>query len=171
MPGACSPEFLHTLTVSGMPPHLLKLKEGMPVMLLRNMDPSNGLAIGTRLIVRAMHWNILDCEVTSGAHAGHRTLLTRINMSPSDDLFPFKWTRRQFPVRPAFTMTISKAQGQSLQRVGAYLPCGVFSHGQLYVAASRVGSPEHIKFLVKAGRKEGLQGVFTKHVVFRELVD
>ena len=60
-------------------------------------------------------------------------------------------------------MTISKAQGQSLQRVGVYLPCSVFSHGQLYVAASRVGSPEHIMFLVKGGRKEGLQRVFTKN--------
>ncbi len=100
MPGACPPEFLNTLTVSGMPPHLLELKEGMPVMLLLNMDPSNGLVYGTRLIVRAMGRYILDCEVTGGAHAGHRTLLPRINMSPSDNLFPFQWTRRQFPLQP-----------------------------------------------------------------------
>ena len=29
---------------------------------------------------------------------------------------------RQFPVRVAFAMTINKAQGQTLQRVGVYLP-------------------------------------------------
>src|SRR5690349_16157904 len=39
--------------------------------------------------------------------------------------------RRQFPVKPAFAMTINKAQGQTLQLVGVYLPDTVFTHGQL----------------------------------------
>ena len=45
-------------------------------------------------------------------------------------------------------MTINKAQGQTLQRVGVYLSEACFSHGQFYVAASRVGLPTHIKFAV-----------------------
>ena len=35
-------------------------------------------------------------------------------------------------------MTINKALGQTLDRVGIYLPQPVFGHGQLYVARSRV---------------------------------
>lgn len=171
MPEDIPAEFLNSLTVSGVPQHRLTLKVGMPVMLMRNMDPAKGLANGTRLIVRGLHGSLLDCEVVGGAHAGNRALLCRITMSPSDELFPFHWTRRQFPVRPAFAMTINKAQGQTLERVGVYLPCAVFAHGQLYVAASRVGAPDRIRFLVKDGHVDGLDGVYTKNVVFNRLIE
>jgi hypothetical protein len=55
-----------------------------------------------------------------------------------------EFQRRQFPVRVAFAMTINKAQDQSFDRVGLILQLEVFSHGQLYVACSRVTSPEGI---------------------------
>ena len=165
------PEHLHTITLSGIPPHRLELKVGMPVMLMRNLDPTGGLANGTRLVIRGMQRSVLDCEVVGGAYAGRRAYLARCNMSPSANDLPFQLSRRQFPVRPAFAMTVNKAQGQTLQRVGVFLLCGVFSHGQLYVAASRIGAPDRIRFLVSDGRKEGLEGVYTKNVVFRELVE
>ena len=47
--------------------------------------------------------------------------------------------RRQFPVRKF------KAQGQTLENVGIFLPEPVFSHSQLYVAFSRSKSFEGIK--------------------------
>jgi len=43
-------------------------------------------------------------------------------------------------------MTINKAQGQTLERVGIYLPEPCFTHGQLYVAASRVGLPDRQRY-------------------------
>lgn len=52
--------------------------------------------------------------------------------------------RRQFPVKPAFAMTINKAQGQTLQLVGVYLPDTVFTHGQLYVALTLFESREYL---------------------------
>ena len=45
-------------------------------------------------------------------------------------------------------MTINKAQGQTLERVGIHLPEPCFTHGQLYVATSLVGLPEHPRFAV-----------------------
>ena len=63
-------------------------------------------------------------------------------------------------------MTINKAQGQTLERVGIYLPEPCFTHGQLYVAASRVGLPEHLRFAVPIDKDTGT--FRTCNVVFRE---
>ncbi|KAI8554974.1 hypothetical protein RHMOL_Rhmol05G0137900 [Rhododendron molle] len=49
-------------------------------------------------------------------------------------------TRRQFPIRLAYAMTINKSQGQSVNFGGIDLRTLVFSHGQLYVALSRCTS-------------------------------
>ncbi|KAI3984755.1 hypothetical protein MKX01_039372 [Papaver californicum] len=57
-------------------------------------------------------------------------------------------TRRQFPVRLAYAMTINKSQGQSVKYVGIDLRTHVFSHGQLYVALSRCTTPNRITVLL-----------------------
>jgi hypothetical protein len=74
--------------------------------------------------------------------------LPRITLGSEDPKLPFKFTRLQYPVRPCFAMTINKAQGQSLERVGVYLPDPVFAHGQLYVADSRVDKPDDLRMLI-----------------------
>ncbi len=35
-------EFLNSINISGLPPHLLKLKVGSVVMLIRNLSKANG---------------------------------------------------------------------------------------------------------------------------------
>ncbi|XP_024976211.1 ATP-dependent DNA helicase PIF1-like [Cynara cardunculus var. scolymus] len=147
-------EFLNSLTVSGLPPHYLRLKIGCPIILLRNIDPSNGLCNGTRLICRGFQQNDIDAEIVVGQHAGKRVFLPRIPLcSSEDDMCPFKLTRKQFPVRLCFVMTINKVQGQTIPVVGVYLPESVFSHGQLYVTLSREISRGNTKVLVKPTKK------------------
>ncbi|XP_078476807.1 uncharacterized protein LOC144737807 [Lampetra planeri] len=63
--------------------------------------------------------------------------------------FPFRLRRKQFPIVPAFAMTINKAQGQTVHNLGLYLPTPCFSHGQLYVALSRVTARSNIKALIE----------------------
>ncbi|KAJ4805065.1 ATP-dependent DNA helicase PIF1 [Rhynchospora pubera] len=143
-------EFLNSLGPNGLPPHILKLKRGCPVILLRNLDPANGLCNGTRLVCRNFQKNVIDAEIATGGHAGKRIFIPRIPLSPpDDDLFPFRFKRKQFPVRLCFAMTINKAQGQTIPNVGVYLPEPVFSHGQLYVALSRGVSRQNTKLLIK----------------------
>ena len=88
-------EFLNSLNPSGLPPHLLRLKIGCPVILLRNIDPPNGLCNGTRLICRGFQRNVIDAEIAIGEHAGKRVFLPRIPLCPSDDdMFHFKLKRK-----------------------------------------------------------------------------
>ncbi|GKE63986.1 ATP-dependent DNA helicase PIF1-like protein [Tanacetum coccineum] len=44
-------EFLNSLNFQGMPPHALYLKKELPIMLIRNVDPSKELCNGTRIII------------------------------------------------------------------------------------------------------------------------
>lgn len=146
-------EFLNSLTPSGMPPHRLLLKVGIPILLLRNLDSSRGLCNGTRLIIRALQPHVIDAEIAVGRHQGSRVFIPRIALSPSETTLPFKLRRRQFPIKLCFAMTINKSQGQTLNQVGLYLPNDVFSHGQLYVALSRVKNSNSIKVLSSNGVK------------------
>ena len=61
-------EFLNTLTPNGLPPHVLKLKIGSPIILLRNIDPAGELYNGTRLVVRGFQRNTIDVEIMVGDH-------------------------------------------------------------------------------------------------------
>ncbi|XP_022873152.1 ATP-dependent DNA helicase PIF1-like [Olea europaea var. sylvestris] len=58
-------DFLNTLTPNGISPHELKLKVNCPVMLLRNINPSEGLCNGTRLTCRKFEKNVILAEITT----------------------------------------------------------------------------------------------------------
>jgi hypothetical protein len=71
-------------------------------------------------------------------------------------------------LRLAFAMTINKAQGQTLKHVGLCLTEPIFTHGQLYVAVSRVIDGANLRIIVpdtpEACREEKI-----KNVVYSEV--
>ncbi|SGY56066.1 BQ5605_C006g04106 [Microbotryum silenes-dioicae] len=106
------PEYLHSINPSNFPAHHLRLKEGIPVVLLRNLDPDAGLCNGTRLIVSHARSRVIQAIILTGDRAG--TTAPRRQLG-------FTMRRLQFPLRVALAMTINKAQGQSLDCVGVDL--------------------------------------------------
>jgi len=162
-------EYLNTINLSSLPPHELKLKVGAPVILLRNLSPSTGLCNGTRLKVIRISQRVIECEILAGKHAGNIVFIPRIPLaSSSTSDLPFDFQRTQFPLRLAFAMTINKAQGQTLRHVGLDLREPVFTHGQLYVALSRVTDAANLKIIVPdtpEARREGK----IKNVVYSEV--
>ena len=159
-------EFVNRLTPPGFPPHILKIKKGSCIMLLRNFDASAGHCNGTHYIVVQTGKHIIDAMIATGPHMGKRLFIPRIPMSPSDNLYPFTMKRKQFPIRPAFGVTANKSQGQTLHKIGIWLPSQMFSHGQYYVANSRVGSSNSLKIVTV--KEES--GYYADNIVYPEIL-
>ena len=117
-------------------------------MLLRNLDAPR-LCNGTRLVVRQLLRNLIVADIITGEYAGETVFIPRITLSPNDTVYEFQ--RTQFPVRLSYAMSINKSQGQTLKVVGLNLQENCFSHGQFYVACSRVGGPGQLHMLTQDG--------------------
>ncbi|XP_058732721.1 uncharacterized protein LOC131604287 [Vicia villosa] len=164
-----TPEFLNGLRTSGLPNHKIRLKVNTPIMLLWNIDQAEGLCNGTRLIVTRLADHVIEAKIISGKNIGCNIYITRMDITQTQTPWPFRMTRRQFPITVYYAMTINKSQGQSLDHVGIYLPRSVFSHGQLYVAVSRVKSRKGLKILIHDKEKHPL--TTTTNVVFKEVFE
>ncbi|GBN47235.1 hypothetical protein AVEN_5440-1 [Araneus ventricosus] len=93
-----SAEFLNSLTPTGMPPYKLNLKPGCIIMLLRNLAPTKGLCNGTRLTVTKLQRNITEAK-RIGSENDEKYFIPRIPLILSESNMPFKFKRKQFPVR------------------------------------------------------------------------
>ncbi|KAG1034872.1 hypothetical protein G6F43_013334 [Rhizopus delemar] len=129
-------EYLQSLNPHGLPPSVLELKIGMPVMILRNINAEKVKLPGVD---------------------------GRVEVIPR-----FTLTRKQFPVRLSFAMTINKSQGQSLKIVGVDLRLPVFTRDQLYVALSRVTSVSGLSVLLD--QKNDINSTKTENIVYPEIL-
>ena len=88
MQNAMPVEFLNFITVSGLPLSHLVLKVGSPLMLLGNLDPSNGLRNGTHLILTRFKPHVLECRILSRVGFGNTVLIPKILLESSAEDIP-----------------------------------------------------------------------------------
>jgi hypothetical protein len=112
------------------------------------------------LIIKEIGKYVLKVAVINngGDEYNQIEFIPRITLSTLEDVYPFILTRKRFPVKLSFAMTINKSQGQSLTNVGIDLRYPVFTHGQLYVAFSRSTNLKGIHVLLQ-------ENIFNEHSV------
>ena len=88
-----------------------------------------------------------------------------LSFSTTDGKLPFILTRKQFQIWLSFASTVNKGQGQSLDTIGIDLREPALTHGQLYVALSRVTTLQGLKVqqLAEHGRT-------TQNIVYPEIL-
>ncbi|KAL7075457.1 hypothetical protein ACQ4LE_005127 [Meloidogyne hapla] len=135
-------------------------------MLIRNLNIENGLYNGTRMMVEEMRPNMIVCRLLTGDRLGQLAYIPRITLC-CDGEYPFDLHRHQFPLVLAFAMTVNKAQGQTLEKLGIDLTKDVFSHGQLYVALSRIRTWKALSIRLLENNNERK----VMNVVYKEILD
>lgn len=143
-----SEALLNGFKKSGVPNHELTLKVNDICLITRAMKCLE-LANNSRVQVVSILTH--SVEIRTITENSPRTIrLPRI---------PFKFrlkygtsyqlTRKQFPLRLAYAMTYNKCQSQNLMKVLLDITKPPFSHGQLYVALSRVHDSTKIAMYLK----------------------
>jgi ATP-dependent DNA helicase PIF1 len=131
-----------------LPQQQLLLKIGVKVIMIKNIDVRYRCCNGTPAIVRECRPDVITVErIEPDGRPGELVDIVRrqvVRKAKIESGSALSFTRTQFPLKLAFAMTIHKAQGQTLSRVGIYLNSPVFACGQLYVSLSRTHREEDI---------------------------
>ena len=100
------------------------------------------------MVVTSLRNHCIEARILGGDFDGQLRVIPRIKLIGTDTGLGIALSRKQFPVRLCFAMTINKSQGQSFHTVGLDLRTPVFTHGQFYVAVSRTSSVEGLSILI-----------------------
>jgi ATP-dependent DNA helicase PIF1 len=122
-------------------PQTLALKPAAQVMFVRN-DAERRWVNGTVGVVKSLHDDKVVVRLDDGTTHDVETIEWQdikygVDEKTKEIVDEVGGTFVQFPIMPAWAVTIHKAQGLTLARVMVDLARGAFAEGQVYVALSR----------------------------------
>ena len=169
IPALATEEHMASVSASGVPAACLEFKVGCLVMCLRNLLPQLGIQNGTLLKVTKISDFVIQVQTLPSSSD-----VQPVQASLPRILFPVKtgtltFHRRQFPLRLAYARSINKMQGATITRLGLDMRSSVFSHGQLYVALSRVANRNSVRILGLPQPPPGERAVI-HNVVYRRVL-
>ena len=166
---------LNQFEENGIPPHKLTLKVEDIVILMRHIDKTNGFTNNRRVqIISISQYRIrvkmVDSLTVKFAEIPRFYFEVKLPYGKS-----FTMKRKQFPIRLAYSMTMNKSQGQQFHRVLLDVRSPPFSHGHLYVAASRIRHARDIAYYGDAFPKNFIDVentvIITYNVVYDEIIN
>ena len=157
---------------SSIPPHSLLLKKNDICILLRSVNKREKFTTNTRVRIVEIRRHTIRIALADENQPGNFMELSRFLFEAT---LPYgksyKMTRRQFPLRLAYAMSINKAQGQTLYKAAIDLTSPCFTHGQLYVAMSRIQDASNTMILVDTEHADIENNVIlTTNVVYDEML-
>ena len=117
----------------------IKFKVGVPVMCLINLDMDQGISNGSMGVIVDFKGNLLNTErnpVVRFTNGIVRLIMPHVWIHPEYPLLSIS----QLPLCLAYSSTIHKLQGSTLDMAEMNLGMGIFAEGQTYVGLSRVRS-------------------------------
>ena len=105
-------------------------------------------------IITYLDNHIIEGEVATRNHKGKWLLIPHIQHE-----------KEIVSEKAAFAMTANKSQGQTLTKMGIFLPTDFFSHQQMYVAQPIAGSEDKMNILVPRGKMTGMNWCYVQNVV------
>ena len=135
VPELTSKEMTYNYVPAGVPPHILELKVGIPVMMIRNVLHPH-LVNGKMYVVKRVTPGLLLLSTTPGDRPSSKKFVVH-RIDVQFEFSDIKVLRRQFPVRLALSATVHKAQGITFSRLVVDLRTNFLAPGQLYLALAR----------------------------------
>ncbi|CEP15476.1 hypothetical protein, partial, partial [Parasitella parasitica] len=117
----------------------------MPVMLIQNLNVSLGWVNGTIATIFEIDEDNIGLKKYDDNNDTDENEQLYWIQRISRQVAGTSYARTQFPILPAFASTIHKAQSATIDCVGIFLD-NMLTHGQLYVAMSRVKKASDLHF-------------------------
>jgi ATP-dependent DNA helicase PIF1 len=138
---------LNSYTNTQVPNHELTLKVGDICLVTRALKASD-LASNSRVLIKSISNKL--AKVVTLERNPRVVHIPRIRWKFTlKHTASYSMTRVQFPLRLCYSMTTNKSQGQSMEQILLDLTDDPFSHGQTYVAWSRVRRYDKIRLIVR----------------------